>query len=179
MMQLPAIPAWESLHPLVVHFPIVLLFVSPVFVLVSTVLPPLKGRPYLIAGLALLLAGTASLYVAAETGEAAAELADRTAASAASLHSHEQLASLSRLVFSGLSVLLVALFSLPHLLPRLAPRLVSTTLPLIFLALYSTGMLALVDTAHQGGRLVHQYGIHALMPAERFAGDTPPAQPGE
>lgn len=178
-MLVPAIPAWESLHPLVVHFPIVLLLVSPVFVLVSAVLPPLKGRPYLIVGLALLLAGTVSLYVAAETGEAAAEMADSTPAVSAALHSHERLASQTRMVFSGLSVLLVALFALPQLRSRLNTRFVSTTLPLIFLALYSTGMAALVNTAHQGGRLVHQYGVHAVIPAEGNGDAAPSVERGE
>jgi uncharacterized membrane protein len=166
MSLLPPIPAWESLHPLVVHFPIVLLLLSPVFVLVSAVLPPLKGKPYLIVGLALLLAGTATLYVAAETGEAAAELADNTPAVSATLHAHERLASQTRMIFSGLSVLLIGLFAVPYLRARPLTRLQSTTLSLIFLALYSTGLAGLVNTAHQGGRLVHQYGVHAMMPAE-------------
>jgi len=66
-------------------------FISPLFVLVGAVLSPGKGRPYLIAALALLLAGTIALFLAAETGEAAAELADRTPEINAALQLHEQL----------------------------------------------------------------------------------------
>ena len=163
MMNIPHPPAWEALHPLVIHFPIVLLLVSPVFVFISALLSPLKGRAYLFAGLALLLAGTGSLYLAAETGEAAAELADRTPEMNGVLQAHEQLASLTRLLFSGLSVLLVTLIAVAQFTRRQSARVFSTVLPLAFLALYLTGVFALVNTAHQGGRLVHQFGIHAMV----------------
>lgn len=169
MTPLPPIPGWESMHPLVIHFPIVLLLLSPLFVLVSALLPALKGRTYLTIGLVLLLTGVASAYLAMETGEAAAELAERTPAINAALQAHEGLASQTRMVFSVLSVILIGLFALPYLLRRPLTRLHSTALPLIFLALYSTGVVALLNTAHQGGRLVHQYGVHAMLPAEHEA----------
>jgi hypothetical protein len=42
-------------------------------------------------------------------------------------------------------------------------------LPIAFLALYSAGLLLLVNTAHQGGRLVHELGVatQASSPAVR------------
>jgi uncharacterized membrane protein len=163
MLQLPQIPGWESLHPLVIHFPIVLLLLSPVFVLIGSLVSPLRGRPYMIVGLVLLLAGTGSLFLATETGEAAAELADRSPEVNSVLQAHEQLASQTRLIFSVLTALLVALFALNHFSARMISRLQTTTLSLVFLALYATGILTLVNTAHQGGRLVHQFGVHALM----------------
>jgi uncharacterized membrane protein len=179
MLHIPQIPPWESLHPLVIHFPIVLLLVSPVFVLVSTVLAPTKGRPYLIVGLALLLGGTAGLFIATETGEAAAELADRTPQIDATLHVHEELASQTRLLFSLFSAFLIAVSALPRLLPRPLTRLQSTSFLVIFLALYSTGVAALVNTAHQGGRLVHQFGVRAMMPADPGAPSDASGEHGE
>lgn len=177
MTHFPPMPAWESLHPLLIHFPIVLLLLSPVFVLVSAVLSPQKGRPYFIVGLVLLLAGSATLYVAVETGEAAAELADSTPDISAAIHAHERLASQARMLFSVLSVLLILLFAVPALRSRPLTRFHSTALPLIFLALYSSGVMALVNTAHEGGKLVHQYGVHAIMPPESD-GQGGPAQQG-
>ena len=179
MLHLPPLPAWESLHPIVIHFPIVLLLVSPLFVVVSAVLSPAKGRPYLTAAVALLLAGTAGLFVAAETGEAAAELADRTPEINATLQLHEQLASSTRILFSVLSGLLVLVFALPHFQVRPLTRFHSTTLPLIFLALYATGIVALANTAHQGGRLVHEFGVHAMIPAQDHGQSQPVGSPGE
>jgi|SRR6185437_3954110 len=179
MLDLPPFPAWESLHPLVIHFPIVLLLVSPLFVFVSAVLSPGKGRPYLIVALALLLAGTTGLFVAAETGEAAAELADRTPEINATLQLHAQLAFTTRILFSVLSCLLVVVLALPRFRVHPLTRFHSTILPLVFLALYSTSILALVGTAHQGGRLVHEFGIHAMMPAEDQAQAHHADSPGE
>jgi uncharacterized membrane protein len=154
-------------------------FISPLFVLVGAVLSPDKGRPYLIAALALLLAGTIALFLAAETGEAAAELADRTPEINATLQLHEQLASTTRILLSVFSGLLVVVFALPHFRVQPLTRFHSTTLPLIFRALYSTGILALVDTAHQGGKLVHQFGVHAMIPAEDPGQSQLTASPGE
>ena len=99
MLQFPPIPSWESLHPLIIHFPIVLLLIAPLVILVSAILPPTKSRPYILMGLAGVLLGTATLFMAASSGEAAAELADRDAAINAVLESHEHLASASRIVF--------------------------------------------------------------------------------
>ena len=33
MPQLPMIPGWDGIHPLLIHFPLTLFFVAPVFVL--------------------------------------------------------------------------------------------------------------------------------------------------
>jgi uncharacterized membrane protein len=165
MLQFPPFPTWDSLHPLIIHFPIALLLLSPLFILISTVLPPLKGRPYMIAALICLLLGTISLYMAVSTGEDAAELAERGGTVDAVLAAHEDLASETEIVFSGLSAILLGMFFLPRILRRQETRLLSTFTPLAFLALYSVGILFLINTAHAGGRLVHEFGVHAMVPA--------------
>lgn len=165
MLQLPPLPAWDSLHPLIIHFPIVLLLLSPLFIAMSAAMRPPKGRPYMIVALIVLLLGTGSLFLALSTGEAASELAERGGAVDAVLKNHESLAEETRFVFTGLSVILLGMFVLPLVLRRQETRLFSTVLPLSFLALYSVGVLFLVNTAHAGGRLVHEFGIHAMLPA--------------
>ena len=165
MMHLPPIPAWESLHPLIIHFPIVLLLLSPLFLLIGAALSPAKGLPYRYAGLLILLLGTVSLFVAAATGEAAGELAERGGGVDAVLTAHENLASETRLLFVGLSVILLGMIALPRILHRQETRLSSTFMPLAYLVFYSVGILYLVNTAHAGGRLVHEFGVHAEMPA--------------
>jgi hypothetical protein len=62
-----------------------------------------------------------------------------------------------------LSVIFVALLAVPWLLKRADTRLTTTILPLAFLVLYSAGALLLVNTAHNGGRLVHEFGIRAMV----------------
>src|SRR5664279_3680312 len=103
MLQFPPMPTWDSLHPLIIHFPIALLLFCPVFIAISAAIRPPKGRPYIIAALLVLLLGTVSLFVAASTGEAASELAERGGAMSAVLASHEALASQTKIVFLGLS----------------------------------------------------------------------------
>lgn len=173
MLQFPTIPTWDSMHPLIIHFPIVLLLISPLFVAISVTLRPPGGRPYMIAALITLLLGTISVYFATATGEAAAELADRGGAIDAVLTSHEALAEETKIVFSVLTFILFGMFLVPRMLHRQEARLFSTFLPLAFLALYSVGIVFLVNTAHAGGRLVHEFGVHAVLPAPQAG------EPGE
>ena len=116
MLQFPPIPSWDALHPLIIHFPIALLLIAPVFILVGAVVAPAKGRPYLIAAMVLLLAGTAAIFIAVETGEAAGKLAERVPGVEQVLESHESLAERTRVVFSVLCVIFAALLILPRLL---------------------------------------------------------------
>lgn len=163
MLHFPPIPSWDGLHPLIIHFPIALLLIAPIFVVIGAVLAPAKGRPYLIAALFLLLAGTASIYVAVETGEAAGKLAERSAGINRVLENHESLAERTRAVFSVLSVIFVALIGVPWFVKQADTRLTTTILPLAFLVLYSAGALLLINTAHNGGRLVHEFGVQAMV----------------
>lgn len=163
MLHFPVIPSWDALHPLIIHFPIALLMVVPFFIAAGAALTPAKGRPYLLAALVLLLAGTAATFVAVGTGEAAAKLAERGPAMEQVLENHEGLAERTRAAFSVLSVIFVALLVIPVLAKRADTRLTTTILPLAFLVLYSVGVLLLVNTAHNGGRLVHEFGVRALV----------------
>lgn len=165
MLHLPAIPSWESLHPLVIHFPIALLFLCPLFILIGAAMSPVKGLPYRYAGLLILVLGTFGLFIASETGEAAGELAERGGAVGAVLSAHESMASDTRLFFLGLSVIFIGMTVLPRILRHQETRLSSTFMPLAYLVLYSVGLLSLVNTAHAGGRLVHEFGVHAVLPS--------------
>lgn len=159
LQALPPVPGWNELHPLVIHFPIALLLVAPLFIIVGVITNPQKGRPFLIAALVLMLLGTASTFLAIATGEAAGEIAERTPAVSAVLEKHEDLAEMTRIVFSVLTLLFAAILFLPRILKREASALTARILPLAFLLLYSTGSVILVNTAHNGGRLVHELGV--------------------
>lgn len=163
MLHFPPIPSWDGLHPLIIHFPVALLLIAPIFVVVGAALTPAKGRPYLIAAMVLLLLGTASIFIAVETGEAAGKLAERTPAMEKVLENHQSLAQATEAVFSVLSVIFVALITVPWFLKRVDTRLTTTILPLAFLVLYVAGTLLLVNTAHNGGRLVHEFGVRAMV----------------
>lgn len=162
MFQLPPIPSWNTLHPLIIHFPIALLLVAPLFIVAGSILKPAKGRSYLITAMVLLLLGTAAIFVAVETGEAAGKLAEQTPGIEGVLESHEALAERTQVVFSVLSVVFVLLLAGPHVLKKVDTRLTTTILPLAFLMFYGIGVMLLVNTAHNGGRLVHEFGVRAM-----------------
>ena len=184
MLQFPPVPGWDGMHPLLIHFPIVLLLFVPVFVLASAILRPPRNRPYMTVALIMLLLGTLSLFLAASSGEEAAELADRDGAVNAVISTHEALASTCEILFSGLSACFAGIFIWSRVSRRVESRIISTVFPLVFVCLYSMGLLYLINTAHAGGRLVHEFGIHAMIPqdsvpaAEPAPAETPGAQKG-
>lgn len=162
MFQLPPVPPWEGLHPLIVHFPIVLLMVAPLFILIGALLPTRYSRNFFISALILMLLGTISTFVAIETGEAAGKIASRTPEINRVLQHHEELAEQTRLTFSILTLVFGGLFAVPLLTKR--ENLVATrVLPIAFLVLYAGGMLLVANTAHNGGRLVHEFGVQSLV----------------
>ena len=166
MLLFPPIPSWNSLHPMLVHFPIVLLLLCPLFVLIGATMAPPKGRPYMISALIILLLGTGSLFLAAATGKATAAAVIRPGGPVeAVLKSHAELAEETKIVCLVLCAILVGIVAIPRFLQREETRLTTTFVPLSFLVLYCVGILFLVSTAHAGTRLVHEFGVHAIIPA--------------
>ncbi len=180
MLQLPPLPTWDALHPLIIHFPIALLFVSPVFILIGAFLRPAKGRPYLNAALILLVLGTISLFVGVHTGQAAGELVDQDPPVGAMLHAHQTLAVETTDVFVVLSLIACGLFLIPRLLGKADTLLLSRVFPLSFLVLYAVGIVFLINTADRGGRMVHEFGVHAMIAPTTEKAATPAANtPGD
>ncbi len=164
MIETPPLPSWDGLHPLIVHFPVALLMVAPLLVLLALVLRAHR-RGLFLAALVLMALGTASTWVAVETGEAAGKLADRTPEVSAVLEHHEELAESTRAIFTVLTLVFAGMVLAPVLLRREPGEIVTVALALLFLAVYGAGTLVLANTAHNGGRLVHELGVRSLMPA--------------
>jgi len=164
MLQYPPLPTWDSLHPLIVHFPIALLLVCPLFILIGAALSPQKARPYLISAFLLLVLGTGSLFLSARTGEAAIKAADRDPLIRVQLISHRALAEETRDIFVTLCILAVGMAVLSRAEAAQRPA-IAKILPLSFLAFYAVGIIFLLNTADRGGRLVHEFGVHAPIEA--------------
>lgn len=178
LQTLPPIPSWTELHPLVVHFPIALLLVAPLFIVCGIIANAPKGRPFLVAAFVLMLLGTGGIFLAVATGEAAGEVAHRTASVSAVLERHEDLAEATRMVFSVLTVVFASLLFLPRVFKLEATSASARILPLAFLLLYAAGAVLLVNTAYHGGRLVHELGIHTGMVQTNTTSTTPDSHGG-
>jgi len=171
MLNLPNVPSWDGLHPLIVHFPIALLFIAPLFVILGIAIGPLKGRPFLVSALILMVLGTGSILLAVETGEAASEIVSSTSAARTVLRQHQDLAETTEILFALLTVVLAALLYVPALLRRELGPQVNVALLVVYLLFYTTGALFLVNTAHRGARLVHEFGVKAPVASSVAATD--------
>ena len=159
---LPPIPSWDGLHPLVVHFPIALLLVVPVFLVGGLVIKKFRAGATM-AALVLMLLGTAAAFLSVATGEAAGVLAERNVAVNEALEEHEELAEDSQWVFAGLTAAFAVIVLGPRFLSRPVPPPVLVGGHVVFLAVYLGGSALLANTAHAGGRLVHEFGVHAIV----------------
>jgi len=169
-------PDWNGVHPLVVHFPIALLFVAPVFVVIAAARRS-RWTPFGASALVLIALGTLSIMVAMSTGEAAEDAAEAVADADAVLDEHEELAERARLIFVGLTVLYAALLLAPRLTAQAATARYAVIANLVFLAPYLAGLAALANTAHEGGRLVHEFGVRAPVAGDRAAAGTDAVTP--
>lgn len=156
----PPLPPWEGMHPLIVHLPIGILFVAPVLLLMA-IFWRNQRFPLTVAAFVLVALGAGAAFLAAASGEAGEDAAEAVPAASAALERHEELADTTKLVFAGLAVLLAVIAFGPRLLRRAVPPGVQTIALVAFLLLYAGGMLLLAKTGHEGGQLVHQYGVRA------------------
>ncbi len=159
---LPPWPGWDGLHPLVIHFPIALLIVAPVFLLLA-LLVPRHFTGFAVSALVLLVLGTVAAFVAVSTGEAAAELADRTDVITAAIMAHSELAERTRDIFAAITALYAVLLLLPVFVKRLGGLTFRRVAGVLILLLALAGGLQLAAAAHQGGMLVHQLGVRAFV----------------
>jgi uncharacterized membrane protein len=169
----PPIPTWQGLHPLIIHFPIALLFVAPMLVLVAMTMRK-SGRVMNAAALVVMAIGTAASYLALTTGDAAGEAVSKGGAVAGVLERHEELAQTASVVFSILTGLFAIILVGPILVRKAISYRTSVVVSAVYLILYTTGLGVLAAAAHQGGRLVHEFGVHGQLNSQHrltVAGD--------
>ena len=147
-------------HPLVVHFPIALLLIAPLFVLLALLIRKLT-LGFAASALILLALGTAGAWVAVSTGDAAEDAARTTTAMKAVLKQHEELAEAAAVTFTILTAVVAAVVLLPRFLKKLDRPAWTRAALAACLALLLGGDLLVVKAAHEGGRLVHEFQIDA------------------
>ncbi|MBZ0165366.1 MAG: hypothetical protein K8I00_01075 [Candidatus Omnitrophica bacterium] len=153
---------WGSLHPLVIHFPIVLLLIAPMFIIAGSLVHKSQKTLFLCA-LALMLSGTATMFLATSTGDAAAEILPANPVFVPTLEAHVRLAEQARLSFGILSgiFLLYMILSTKLNIPG-NPKQQRMLLGL-YLLIYAVALLSLCNAAHYGGKLVHEHGIRSSL----------------
>lgn len=162
MLFFPPLPPWNALHPLVVHIPIGALLVGPFFLIIAMFTFP-KSKGFALASLLLMAIGSAGAMLAVETGEAAAHVAHRMGMMAPILHQHAEMGEWARTVFVILTALYAAMLAALGLTKLSAKRNVSVIAHGAFLVLYLVGTALLANAGHLGGRVVHEYGVHAVL----------------
>jgi uncharacterized membrane protein len=163
----PPLPAWDGLHPLVTHFPIGLLLTAPALMVASLLAP--RRQAWAPAALLIMVLGVAGAFLATSTGEASADTLHLAGRADAVLERHEELAELARNLFAAMAVVYAAIVSAPRLLARWWRPIFSFSLEAVFLLAYIAPCLVLANAAHEGGRLVHEFGVHASLAASAGA----------
>ncbi len=162
-LELPPPPPWEGMHPLVVHFPIALLFVAPLFVLLAGLLGK-HGRWFGLTALMLLVIGTISGAVAVSTGDAAYLALDHVEEGGWEVVvQHQEAAKSVQNWYIGLTVLYAVLLAVPLVVAKCNQWKYWLPTNLVFLVFLSVMNIQLANAAHLGGRLVHQYGARAIL----------------
>ena len=138
------------LHPLVVHFPIVLAILLPISIALAlwAIRKGTTPRRAWALPVALAAALTASAFVATRTGESQEDRVERVVPDGA-IHGHEE-AGERFLVLSAVLLVIATVGLAPRTIGR-AARLVS--------AAGAVGLvLAAVQVGHSGGTLVYRHG---------------------
>ena len=162
MAQLPMIPGWDGIHPLLIHFPLTLFFLAPVFVLFASLTKATTRRTFLISALTVMLLGITSAYAAFEAGQTAAASVTETGKLKTVMERHQELASLARSSLTAATLL----FSFTFLLCtcfHLQPHELTGVLPLGSVVFYALGLFWLINTAYHGERLVHEFGVGSIV----------------
>lgn len=162
MFSWPPIPPWEGIHPSVVHFPIALACVVPLFVLLAMVWRS-QARGMLTAATLLNVLAAAGAVLATTTGEAGEDAAEAIPAARDVLSQHEELGEAARnlalVLASGLALGTVGYWLWGH---HLRHR-VLVGAGIVYLVVHGLLCLGLANTAHWGGRLVHELGVQAPL----------------
>lgn len=166
MKELPSMWRTELLHPLFVHFPIALLTLSTVVVLLYRLkLIPRWNKGLAFMALALLVPGTLLAWVSVITGVQADNVVGREVCDPTVLEDHERFAYLTAWLFTGVTLLEIALQSWKRSIfdPGRKLRKIFSTLS-ILLAL--GGAVSISYVGHLGAKLVYQQAAAVHQPSK-------------
>ncbi len=161
----PQLPPFAGVHPLVVHLPIGVLIVVPLFLLVTLLRRKTRGSSSRCA-LVLMIVGALGAWLAVASGDAAERVVEKIPLVLPVLEKHAELGETVRLVFTLLVMIQLGWLGVMRVKQRRGKPLGERTRVLFqvaFFFLYLAALLILVQVGHLGARLVHEFGLQALM----------------
>lgn len=151
-----------QLHPLIVHFPITFLFIAPLFLVLGLLIRKWI-KPLMVTSLILMTLGTATAYMAVQSGEEASEHMDSIPEINEILAQHyyaaEDTLKLS-LTLTGMLAIYVLFILFRN---KQFHKTVGATVTILYLILYGICLVNLLNAAHYGGVLVHKHGVHSTL----------------
>ena len=161
MFQIPALPPFEGLHPLIVHFSVGILLSAWVPMVLGLV-DRKRRMSWFRAGLMMIVMGTLFTFAAVLTGEATEEIVPHSSEMIEhAIHEHEELAELSRNIFVGVTAIYLASMIAFCKVGEPKKKKVGLIGTVLVGITYILGALALSNAGHLGGLLVHEHGLHA------------------
>ena len=156
----PPIPTFDQLHPLVIHFPIALVLVTPVVVALALAWHK-QARVLLVVATLLMVMASAAAVVAVQSGKAASGYAENVPGAGPVLDDHAKMGTRAR----NATLALTGALALGAALAWRGGEKLSRKFILIgggaYLAVHAAGALVVANAAHEGGRLVHEFGVRA------------------
>lgn len=175
MFSIPPLPPWDGMHPLVIHFPIALMFVTPLLIVLALVWKK-HTRVWLVAGTLMMLLAAGGAWLATSTGSAAEDFAEAVPGAKPILEEHEELGEATAYFAYALAAALVIGTGLLWRLGERTPRSAVIGIGVAYLLANGAGVLVAANTAHQGGRLVHEVGVGARLSSDAGAPMAPPTE---
>lgn len=165
LFHLPTLPqSWGDAHVIVVHFPLAAFPIAMALVFIAMVTRR-TAQVFSAAALVVMVIGMIAACLAVSSGESAARIAEPIAATKAGaldvIRAHYEAGKLMRSVLAVLTAVYAVLFLWHVLKGNEFNRTLRVALHIVFLLAMSAAMLMMSNTAHLGGRLVHEFGIHA------------------
>ena len=151
MYQLPPMPEWSNLHPLLTHFPLVLFLLLPILLILAGLSRGARNHTFWVASLVTMLAALGFLGVTFFSGAAFANATQKLPTDAAVLSQHCTLAQYCIGAFGVAAILLVIALVLRRSLKLEDMRELTPWIPIGFFAFYGFGVfLASLDRASGG-----------------------------
>ncbi len=165
---MPTLPPWDALHPVAVHFPVAYLLLAPLLTLIALFVGERRAALTRVAFLVALL-GAVGASLAVQTGEATERRVKVPEIAEPVLDEHEEMAEKVPLFAWGLAIGLGALVVIPIVRKQEMKTRSARAVLGMLLVLQLAAALYVANTAHLGGRLVHEFGVRAPWPTDAAA----------